>query len=1021
MINGKLLLLLLLLHGLTVYESAAQTIVRGRVTEELTGKPLPKATIRYVGGTATVSSNDNGEFEIGVPSLTGTLMISFTGYVTREVEIDGRTTVSVQLQLDETALDEVVVVGFGVQKKASAVGAITQLKGEELLRTGGATNISAALSGVLPGVTAIASSGEPGRDQATIFIRGRSTWGNSNPFILVDGVERSMNDVDPNEIESISVLKDASATAVFGVKGANGVILITTRRGKAGTPQVSFTSNVGFKLPTYSFEVADQVAARQLYNEANRNEGAWDILYSEQNIDYWRTGSDPYYHPEIDWKELLFRDYALSQQYNLNVSGGGSKIRYFSSLGYMSDGDIFKTEKQPEYDPSFRYRRYNYRSNIDLDATPSTKVSLNLAGDMGFRNRPMSYMGNDPFTSSTVADFYQVMYLTPNYLFPVRYENGVLGTTPIGRWWNPLYNLNYQGSGLERTSKFFSDVIVRQSLDFLAKGLFVQGKVSFNSLYGTRQLIEKDILAIYQAAPGAPEQWFSDANPVTEWVEKPAVIGNESVFDFDRNLYYEGTIQYANTFRKHDVSAMGLFFRRQNNNNASFPSYEEAWVGRATYAYDNKYLTEFNGAYTGSEKFAPGKRFGFFPSLALGWVVTQEDFIKNASSLKFLNNLKFRYSYGEVGSDHGAAPFTYITDYATGAYSIFGADLANTFGPLYYEGQAANVGATWETSIKQNFAVELGLFSKFSITIDWFADQRRGILMNRSNTTPAWFGQGATDANIGETKSHGYEIEAAWTEQLNENFSFFIRPGFSFQENRVINRDDPPNRLDYQQNAGKPITFDTRLLQTGFFNSWDDVYNYAPSIWQNASRQPGDMIYIDYNGDGVVNDNDRVPLYLNSIPLYTYNLNLGFRYKKFDFRANFYGVFDVEKRLTYNLLWEFPTRYVTAWPESVERWTPETAETATRPRMSLAVVQHNRFNSTYGVNDASYLRLKSMEASYDFTMNRARYGASGLQLYVNGNNLFTISPFDRRIDPEGANESSYPIIKRYNLGIRLKF
>ena len=1014
--------LLMLLLGFCVFnEAMAQTLVRGRITDDLTGEALPRASVKDLARNVTVTTDDNGNYSLSVPSLQGKILISFTGYRPQQIDISGRQVINIRLVANDETLDEVLVVGYGVQKKASAVGAITQAKGEDLLRAGGATNVSSALAGILPGVTAISSSGEPGRDQAKIFIRGRSTWGNTDPFVLVDGVERSMNDVDPNEIETISVLKDASATAVFGVKGANGVILITTKRGKTGKPQIAFTSNLGFKVPTYSFKVADQVTSRQLFNEANRNEGAWDVIYSEQNIDYWRTGSDPFYHPEISWRDEVFNDYALSQQYNVNVSGGSNKVKYFTSLGFLNDGDIFKTEKQPEYDPSFNFKRYNYRSNIDMDLTSSTKLSLNLAGDIGIRNRPLSYMGNDPFTSSTTADFYQVMYLTPNYVFPVRYENGVLGTTPIGRWWNPVYNLNYQGSAVENTSRLFSDVVLRQSLDFLTKGLTVQGKISYNSIYGTQQLIDKDILAIYQSGPTAPEQWFSDANPVTEWVEKPAVIGNERISEYSRDLYYEGSILYNNTFGSHNVSALGLFNRRQANIRTTFPTYEEAWVGRVTYAFANKYLTEFNAAYTGSEKFAPGQRFGFFPSFALGWTVTQEEFIKKQEWLKFLSNLKFRYSYGEVGSDRGAAPFTYITDYSTGQSAVFGSDLGYTYGPLYYEGQAANSSATWETSIKQNFGIELGVLSKLNVIIDLFSESRKGILMNRSNTTPAWFGQGATDANIGETKSHGYEVEAEWNDRVNKNFSYFIKGGFSYQDNRVINRDDPTNRLAYQKNAGKPITIDTRLLQTGFFNSWNDVYNYAPSTWQNASRQPGDMMYVDYNGDGIVDNNDKVPLRLNGIPLYTYNMNLGFKYKKFDLRANFYGVFDVEKRLTYNLLWEFPTRYVMVWPESINRWTPETAETATRPRMSLTVVQHNRENSTYGVSSASYLRLKSLEASYDFTLNGAKYGLSSLQLYVNGNNLFTISDFDSRIDPETANEGAYPLTKRYNLGLRLRF
>ncbi len=996
-------------------------IVKGNVISASDGLGLPGVSIVVKGTHQGTVTDVDGNFNIKVGRENQILIFSMVGFETQEIMVRVSGAMKIVLSESTKLLDEVLIIGYGVQKKASAVGSISQTKGEELLKAGGATNLSTALSGMLPGVTSISSSGEPGKDHAQIFIRGRSTWGDSNPLILVDGIERSMNDVDPNEVESISVLKDASATAVFGVKGANGVILITTKRGKEKKPQVSLTANFGIKQPTFSFNVADQVTARQLFNEANMNEGAWDVIYSENNINFWRTNSDPYYYPEINWKDELFRDYAFSEQYNINVSGGNSKVKYFTSIGYLNDGDIFKTQVQPEYDPTFYFKRNNYRSNIDIAISKSTKMSVNIAGSIGTRNRPLSNMGNDPFRSSTDA-FYQVMYLTPNYVFPIRYENGVLGTTPIGRWWNPIYNLNYQGSATEKTSRIFTDVVLKQELDFITKGLFVQGKVSYNSIFQTQQLITKDVLAIYQSSPESSAQWFSDANPVTEWVNKPAVIGNERLSEHMRNLYYELATHYSNKFGNHDVTVLGLFNRRELYSGSDFPSYEEAWVGRVTYGYSNKYLTEINAAYTGSEKFAPGKRFGFFPSFALGWVASEENFYKNITWLDFMPKMKVRYSYGQVGSDRGASPFTYITDYSTGREAVFGHTQAYAYGPLYFEGQAANVNATWETATKQNLGFEFGLLSKLNLQIDLFDEKRTGILMNRSNTTPVWFGQNPTDANIGETKSHGYEIEAEWRDIVSKDFTYFFRLGYSFQENRVLFRDDPNNRLEYQKRAGKQINYNSRLLYHGFNNSWDDVYIYPASIWENSARQPGDVVYVDYNGDGVINDNDKVPLKFNAIPAYTYSFNLGFKYKNFDVQANFYGVYGVEKRLTPNLLWEFPTKYVMVWPESIHRWTPETVDAATRPRSSLNIIKHNRENSTYGVMDASYFRLKSLEIAYSIDKRVLKgFGIDRCQLYLNGNNLFTLTNFDHRIDPESASETDYPLTKRYNIGFRVAF
>lgn len=994
---------------------------------DATGEPLIGVNVIEKGNPTNGTVTDlDGRFAIEVSSPSSGLIFSYIGYEKKELALKGEKTLSgirIVLEDDAQKLDEVVVVGYGVQKKASTVGAITQAKGEELLKVGGVTNVSSALTGMLPGVSAIQLSGEPGQDQANIVIRGKSTWGNTDPLILIDGIERSFNDVDPNEIESISVLKDASATAVYGVKGANGVILVTTKRGQEGKAKISFSANFGLKEPINNYEVLDRLTAMDLASEANANEGRWDKIYSERYKDNWRYKTDPYFYPELDWKDLLYKNVAFSQQYNLNMSGGTSFIKYFASLGYTGDGDIFKTEKQPEYDPSYKYTRYNYRTNLDMQVSKTTKLAVNLAGDISIRNRPMSYMGSDPFASTSSANnenFFSYMYLMPNYVYPVRYENGILGTTSIGRWWNPIYTMNYQGSATQKTNRLFSDVTLKQELDFITKGLSVQGKISYNTTFAYNRLIKKDVACMYME-PGAEPMWF----PNDEWVEKPAVYGGENLSYFIKDLYYEASINYARQFGKHDVSVLGLFNRRNyetksaSNTLVDFPSYEESWVGRVTYNFDNRYFAEFNGAYTGSEKFAPGQRFGFFPSMAVGWMVTEEPFIKNLSFLDFLTKLKIRYSYGEVGSDRGASRFTYLTDYSSGNYATFGDDKPYNDYVLYHEGGAANVNATWETAKKQNLGIELALLNRLNITVDFFSEKRDGILMKRDNTTPIWFGQTAPYANLGETKNHGYEIEAEWRDRINE-FSYFVKGGFAFQENRVVFRDDPVNRLAYQKNAGKPIGYQSLLDQIGVNSSWDDVYNTPASIWQNEIRQPGDFIYNDYNGDGVINENDKVPMKLTADPAYTYSFSLGFSYKNFDVRAMFYGVAGVEKRTSF--LWEFPYDYDMAWKESLERWHWGNTSAA-RPRLSMKNTAHIRQASTYGLMNASYFRLKNLEVSYNIKSGALKKyaGISNIQVYVNGNNLFTLTSFDNRIDPESGGSGKYPLTRRYNMGFRLTF
>lgn len=999
--------------------------VTGKVVSATDGLALPGVNVLIKGQQIGTATDFDGQFSINIVKGKDILVFSMIGFTDQEFSNINQSVLNVQLSESVEELESVLVIGYGTQKKASSVGSISQVKGDDLLRLGSPTNVSSSLTGQLPGVTSIQTSGEPG-SQTDIFIRGRGTWGYSDPLILVDGVERSYDGVDPNEIETISVLKDASATAVYGVRGGNGVILITTKRGKEGDAKISFNTNIGFKRPTYLFEQLDQVTARELYNEARRAENTWDRIYSPENIDNWRpgSGSSPYYYPEIDWGKEVLRDFAVTQQYNLNVSGGNSKFKYFTSLGYLTDGDIYKSEKQPEYDPRFRYKRYNYRSNLDFSLSKSATLSLNVAGEISERNRPLTLFGNNPFTNSTSA-FYQAIYTAPTYLFPIRYENGILGATPIGRQDNPIYNLNYQGGATQKSSRLFTDFTYNQKLDALVKGLSGKARVSYNTYIETRQVIEKDVLAWYQPSPDVEPLWISDYSPANEWVDKPAVLGSKVLSDNTRDLYYEFSLNYANSFDKHDVSALALFNRRQINEQADFPYFQEDWVGRVTYGYADKYLAEYNASYTGSERFAPGLRYGYFGAYSVGWVATKETFFQNIKTLNFIDNLKFKFSYGEIGNDRisgnrGDGRFIYESLYDSGNGIYLGGDQAFRYAPLYFEGRPGVPGSTWEKSTKRNLGIEIGLFNKLDIEIDLYDEKRKDLLV--APPVSIFTGQVGGFANVGQTKSHGFELLAIWRDKIGDNFKYNITSSFTFQENRIIVRDDRPKTDDHLKQAGKTIGFNSGLIYTGINQSWDDVYNTPASIFDNSGRVPGDAIYSDYNADGIIDDQtDVVPYDLNALPAYTYSTNIGLSYKNFDLNANFYGVTGVEKGLGSQLQWEFYNRYVQAYPESLNRWSPETAATATRPRVGIDLLRHNRAGSTLGRYDASYFRLQSLELSYNLPTNMAkRLGATNGSFFISGNNLFTWTNFDKRIDPEGGT-GSYPITKRYNIGFRLGF
>ncbi|GAB3416547.1 SusC/RagA family TonB-linked outer membrane protein [Niabella aquatica] len=992
--------------------SFSQNKITGRVSDQ-SGSAIPGVVVTNASTQKKAVTNTNGLYEMQALPVD-TLFFESISYHSASEVVWNREVIDVVLTIKDVNLEQVIVVGYGQQRKQSVVGAIAKVEGEALVQAGGVTNLSSALTGLAPGVTAIQVSGQPGSDQAQILIRGKATWGNTNPLILVDGIERDFNDVDPQEVENVSILKDASATAVFGVKGANGVILITTKRGRKGQVKISATTNWGVKMPTYKFRLLDHATAMELANEAQMNDKNWNYIFSGSYINKWRNKENPAYYPEIDWSKELLRKAGFSQQYNVNFAGGTDFVKYFTSLGYTRDGDIFKTEKQSEYDPAYRFTRYNYRSNLDFTITKTTTISTNFAGNIGVRQAPNTYQGRDAWDSWGAATQFKQMYTVPNYVFPVRYPNGQWGNNPANRWDNLVFNLNQQGNGIEKLSQMFSDLILKQDLGFITAGLSLQGKLSYNSSIAYRRTITKNVISYYYNGP-------LDTNPQVfpdyESVNKPASFGGENLSNDYRNLYYELSGNYNRKFKKHNVGLMGLFFRRQDYNNTQFTAYQESWVGRATYSFDNKYLFEFNGAYNGSEKFAPGLRFGFFPSYAVGWVISEERFIKN--NLPVINYLKARYSYGKVGSDIGAPRFTYTTDYSSGGTAPFGEASLTWYGPMYFEGAAANRNATWETSTKQNLGIELRLLHKLSFNAEFYEERRSGILMTR-RTIPIWFGAGNPSANIGATKNHGYELEAAWDDKIGD-VSYGIKANYTFNENRVIFRDDPANVATYQKEAGKPIGWNSMLLQEGLYNSWDDIYNWTASSW-NSGLIPGDFKYVDYNGDGIIDAQDFVAKGKLSYPAHTYGLTLSAGYKGFAINAMFYGVSGIDLAMPYELLWEFPGNNAMAWPYSVNRWTPETAFTATRPSLHMTTTRtHNAQNSTFGFADASYWRLKTMELSYRFTsgfMNKLRNGA-GLQMYFNGNNLLTWSSFDDRIDPESANSGAYPIVRRYNLGMRI--
>ena len=1023
--------------------------IKGQIVDAKSNEPLIGVNITVEGTSNGTISDVDGHFTL-TATPDAVLKISYIGY--REILLkvaDLKKDAIISLEEDSKQLEEVVVVGYGVQKKVTSVGSITQTGGNELMKGGSVNSVSEALQGKLNGVVAINSSGMPGDNEVKMYIRGKSTWDNTDPLVLVDGIERNMNDVDMNEIESISVLKDASAPAVYGVRGGNGVILITTKRGTDTAPVINFSANYTFKSPTTSMKLADHVTAMQAYNMAMANDASWDKLIPQSTIDAWsRAYAEGNYgayndvFPYVNWWDELITG-GFTQNYNINIRGGTDYMKYFASAGYQGDGDIYDLKKNDDFDPRHTYKRYNWRSNFDFNFTKSTKLSINIAGSMGYRNKSID--NDSPFNRILTES-------TSDH--PIMYSDGNWGDDEEK---NPVANMNLGGAKLRKTFQGWYDASLEQKLDFITKGLKVAAKVSYSSSSTTNTDVYRGGGSADQALKSIVRyhRVYDYANPVVNtdgtitypMIEDKRLPTSESVplppgvtmWDgldaYTRRFYYEFSVAYNRSFNDHNVSALALVNRkiydeRYTENNTQymrFPNYNEDWVGRVTYNWKERYLTEMNISYTGSEKFARGERFGLFPSFSLGWRLSEEPFIKKSIG-KVLTNAKFRYSWGKVGSDAGAKRWNYIQQFTSDGNITLGTDASGQiWGPLYHEGDVANLNSTWEKSTKQNLGIEIGLWNKLDITLDLFDEKRKDILME-PQTTSFITGAKFNALNIGSTKNHGFELELHYNDKIGSDFRYHVGFTLASSENRVVFRDDPVNGPDHLKEAGKPIGHQNRYLAVGNYETIDDVFNNAQtgSINSVAPGQvvPGDFIYIDFDSNGILNGQDKVAVDELNYPLHTYGLNLGFDWKGLSFSAMFYAPTGVYKLVNSVYSASFKSGKINAQPDVMNAWTPETANTSGVRAPALHLTNDGAFNgteSTYRYQNFSYLRLKTMELGYNLPKKWLKtVGLKSLQVYVTGNNLLTWWGGDDRIDPEGE-QVQYPILRSFTSGVRVSF
>ena len=1038
------MLLPVLLPGEAIYaqgtDQAGDRTVNGIVTDE-SGIPLVGVYVFVENTTNGVSTNLDGEYSIVISENDPTLVFSCLGFQTQKFPITGSTTINVALAQDAQNLDEVVVVGYGVQKKESSVAAITQVKGDDLANVN-ATSISNALSGQVPGVSIVQTSGEPGYEATNIMIRGVSSWVSSSPLVLVDGVERDFSNIDPTEIETMSVLKDASATAVFGVRGANGVILITTKRGQAGEVKVNFSAEAGIKQPINMISPMDSYNTGLVINEARKNDNDWGAMLSDEVLEHYRVQDMPYVYPNTNWQDALLKN-GIQHKYNVNVSGGTDFARVFASLSYLHEGDVIRTEKNEAYDPTYKYDRYNYRFNVDMNVTKTTVISIDAGGYIGIKNRPyesntqrrfrplycLGPMDGVLYYPAEVLDEY------PDLLHPD--ETGMrLGTTDLTNAENPMIANSYSGSTTIKTSNINLSVRLKQDLSFITKGLSAKIQASYNNLSRWLRSIEYNAITYKLLESGT---WVRrvgrDENTRDENIPS---VGTESLDGNPypvRNYYYEFSVDYNRTFGKHTVTGLVVGQRRKVMQNAVFPSYEQGIAARVTYDYNNKYLFEANLGYNGSEQFAPGKQYGLFPSFALGYNLHNEKFFQPLR--KVINRAKIRASWGQVGSDAaGGERWLYTSSFVNGSGWNYTPGTPDETGPNrtpIVEENAANVNAGWEIATKRDIGFEISFLKNdmFVLSMDFYDEFRDGILLSRQSV-PTYVGIQPKKMNLGQTKTRGYEIELKfqWSSPSGDWY-VFAKPSIAFSDNRIISKDEPLYTPAYMKEEGYRIGQVFGYHHSGWIQDADVAMTSAR--YGGGLMGLGDTEYIDFNGDGIIDSNDIFALgYSTTYPLYNYAMTLGFTWKNLSVDLLFQAVSHISKKLYDNFAWPLHRLSSQVFEYQLDTWSPDNRDARYPAYHFDANRTHNAISDgqarSVNVYDASYLRLKNINVTYSFPKRIiSKIGLSSMKVYLRCNNVFTWAPNYPLADPEGSDGSGnmangfYPLTRTTSLGIQFGF
>jgi len=1011
-------------------DAEQENIVRGTV-KDAEGKPLPGVTITIQGSTRGVITDVDGKFEFVNVGPGNKLVFSFIGMESQIIDVGDQTKIDIVLKEISQELEDVTVVAFGKQKRESVIGAISTVNPKDLKVP--SSNLTTALAGNMAGVIAYQRSGEPGQDNADFFVRGITTFGtNTKPLILIDGVELSSTDLArlrPDDIESFSILKDATATALYGARGANGVILVTTKQGKVGPAKISFRAENSLSAPTQTVKLADPVTYMKMHNEAIlTRDPLGTILYSQEKIENTEAGNYPLIYPANDWKEMLFKNYTMNQRFNMNVSGGGGVARYYVAGSFNRDNGILKVDQRNNFNNNIAINNYDLRSNVNIDVTKTTELILRLSANFE------DYRG--PLLGGT--EMYNLMVHSNPVLFPAyypaddefQYAKHILFGNYNNGYTNP-YAQMVRGYKEKSRSQILAQVELKQDLAFITQGLSARGMLNVSRL--SQFAVNRSYNPFYYE--------ISNYNRLTgDYKLIETSIGTEylgySELPSDReqnsSFYFEGSLNHVREFGKHSISNLLVFQARETLNantgslQLSLPSRNLGLSGRSTYSYDSRYFAEFNFGYNGSERFDKNNRFGFFPSVGAAWLISNEEFWENMKP--FVNNLKLRYSYGLIGNDQigtAADRFFYLSEVNmddSGRAAVFGEQYNTRYNGITVN-RYANPYISWEKSYKQNFALEVGLWNELSIIAEYFTEKRDNILMTRSSI-PNTMGLTATPrANVGEASGKGVDMTLEYQKSWNNSFWTSARANFTYATSRYDVYEEPEYNEPWRSRVGMSLNQVTGYIAERLFVDDEEAASAPPQLIGTSEYGGGDIKYLDVNRDGKITEADRVPLGYPTVPEIVYGYGVSTGYKGFDFSVFFQGAARQSFWISASGTAPFINDAQILKDYADSYWSEENQNVyALWPRLSTTLNSNNNATSTWFMRNGSFLRLKQMELGYTVPKRiTEKIRMENLRFYVSGTNLLLFSKFKMWDVEMAGNGLGYPNQRVFSFGVNLSF